>query len=271
MSTAAQTITKPASPLQWFGHFLKEELALYPEREAVVARAVLAATIVMILTMVFRMPYGAYAALYAVTISRENPQATIKEVKTIVVAFAVCVLYVLAGAMFFLVDPDLRLFWIIATLFLMFYALRVVTNHSAALRFGYLIVVTIPLWDQHISAERRLEGTLWAFGSISLASIVTALTEVAFAEFSGRDDLLHSIAERFAAVEELLECYVGSRPVDSKTEKHITRLATVGTSRLRRFLKRSSYAPHYAEQMGAVVTLTGMTCRHCCQPNKSEL
>ena len=56
-----------------------------------------------------------------------------------------------------------------------------------------------------------------------LASIVTALTEVAFAEFSGRDDLLHSIAERFAAVEELLECYVGSRPVDSKTEKHITR------------------------------------------------
>src|ERR1700741_2963098 len=135
----------------------------------------------MILTMVFRMPYGAYAALYAVTISRENPQTTIKEVKTIVVAFAVCVLYVLAGAMFFLVDPDLRLFWIVATLFLMFYALRVVTNHSAAVRFGYLIVVTIPLWDQHISAESRVEGTLWAFASISLASIVTALTEVEFA------------------------------------------------------------------------------------------
>jgi multidrug resistance protein MdtO len=257
MSMAAQTITKPASPLQWFAHFLKEELAPYPEREAVVARAVFAATIVMILTMVFRMPYGAYAALYAVTISRENPQATIKEVKTIVVAFAVCVLYVLAGAMSFLVDPDLRLFWIIATLFLMFYALRVVTNHSAAVRFGYLIVVTIPLWDQHISAERRVEGTLWAFASISLASIITALAEFAFAEFSGRDDLLQSIAERFAAVEELLECYVGGRPIDNKTEKHITRLAIVGTSRLRRFLKRSSYAPHYAEQIGAVVALTG--------------
>ena len=257
MSTAAQTITKPAPPLQWFGHFLKEELAPYVGREAVVARAVLAATIVMTLTMVFRMPYGPYAALYAVTISRENPQATVKEVKTIIVAFAVCVLYLLAGAKFFLADPDLRLFWIIATLLLMFYGLRVVTNHSAAVRFGYLIVVTIPLWDQHISAERRVEGTLWAFASISLASIVTALTEVAFAEFSGRDELLQSIAERFAAVEELLECYAGGRPVDSKTEKHITRLAMVGTSRLRRFLKRSSYAPRYAEQMGAVVALTG--------------
>src|SRR5246127_3154940 len=249
MSTVAQTITRPAPPFQWFGDFLKEELAPYPGREAVVTRAVLAATIVMILTMVFRMPYGAYAALYAVTISRENPQATIKEVRTIIVAFALCVLYILAGAMFFLADPELRLFWIIVTLFLMFYALRVVTNHTAAVRFGYLIVVTIPLWDQHTTAENRVEGTLWAFASISLASIVTALTEVAFAEFSRRDDLLQSIAGRFAAVEELLECYVGSRPVDSKTEKHITRLAIVGTSRLRRFLKRSSCAPHYAEQM----------------------
>ncbi|HET6931517.1 MAG TPA: FUSC family protein [Candidatus Acidoferrum sp.] len=248
---------EPVSPLRWFGDFLKEELAPYAERGAVVARAVLAASIVMILTMLFRMPYGAYAALYAVTISRENPQATIKEVKTIVVAFAASVLYVLTGAMLFLGEPDLRLLWIVATLFLMFFALRVVTNHTAAVRFGYLIVVTIPLWDQHISAEGRVEGTLWAFGSISLASIITALTEVAFAEFSGRDDLLQSIAERLGTVKELLECYAEGRPVDSKTEKQITRLAIVGTSRLRRYLKQSSYAPHYAEQMGAVVALTG--------------
>src|ERR1700756_668009 len=172
MSTVAQTITRPAPPFQWFGDFLKEELAPYPGREAVVTRAVLAATIVMILTMVFRMPYGAYAVLYAVTISRENPQATVKEVKTIVLAFTVCVLYILAGAMLFLGDNNLRLFWIIATLFLMFFALRVVANHSAAVRFGYLIVVTIPLWDEHISAEGRVEGTLWAFGAISLASII---------------------------------------------------------------------------------------------------
>jgi multidrug resistance protein MdtO len=257
MTTAAQAIGKPAPPLQWFGQFLKEELAPYPGREALVTRAVVAATIVMILTMVFRMPYGAYAVLYALTISRENPHATVKEVKTIVVAFAVCVLYILAGAMLFLGDHNLRLFWIIATLFLMFYALQVVTNHSAAVRFGYLIIVTIPLWDEHISAERRVEGTLWAFAAISLASVITAVTEVVYAEVSGRDDLLQSIAERFAAVEELLDCYIGGRPVDSKTEKQIARLAMVGTSRLRRFLKQSSYSPRYAEQMGAVLALTG--------------
>lgn len=159
--------------------------------------------------------------------------------------------------MFFIPDQNLRLFWIIATLFLMFYALRVVTNHSAAVRFGYLIIVTIPLWDDHISAERRVEGTLWAFGAISLASIITAVTEVAYAEIRDRNDLLQSIAERFAAVEELLGCYTDGLPVDSKTEKHLAKLAMVGTSRLRRFLKRSSYSPRYAEQLGAVVGLTG--------------
>jgi multidrug resistance protein MdtO len=45
--------------------------------------------------------------------------------------------------------------------------------------------------------------------------------------------------------------------VDAGTEKNITSLALVGTSRLRRFLQRSDYPPHYAEQMGAVVAIVG--------------
>lgn len=264
MATAARLIVKPSPPLQrpspplqWFGQFLKEELAPYPGREAVVTRAVIAATIVMILTMVFRMPYGAYATLYALTISRENPQTTIKEVKTIIVAFAASALYVLAGAMFLLSDPDLRLLWILASLFLMFYALRVVTNFSAAVRFGYLIVITIPLWDEHISAGSRVEGTLWAFGALSLGSIITALIEVTFAEFTHRDDLLQSIGERFLAVEQLLGGYASGGALDGKAREQITKLAVTGTSRLRRLLNRSSYPQVYAEQIGAVVGLTG--------------
>lgn len=256
LASAAQTIAKPASAWQWFGQFLKEELAPYPGRGAVVGRVVIAATIVMILTMVFRMPYGAYATLYAVTISRENPQAMIKQVKTIVVAFAVCVLYILAGTMLFLSDQDLRLLWVIASLFLMFYALRVVTNFSAAVRFGYLIVVTIPLWDEHISAGNRVEGTLWAFGALSLGTIISGLIEVVFAELTRRDDLLQSIGERFTAVEQLLHCYARGCAADDKTKQQIAKLAVTGTSRLRRFLNRSSYTPLYAEQMGAVVGLT---------------
>jgi multidrug resistance protein MdtO len=257
MATAAQSIAEPTNPLLWFRQFLKQELSPYPGRGALVARMVLAATIVMILNMVFRIPYGAYGALYALTISRENPQATVNSVKTIVVAFAFSVLYVLVGALFFLADPELRLFWVISTFFVMFYALRVMANYTAAVRFGYLLIVTIPVWDEHISAGLRVEGTLWAFGAISLASIITALMELLFAEFKPRDDLVQPIAERLTGVEELLGCYLTARPVDNGTEKQITHLAMVGTSRLRRILQRSAYSPHYAEQMSAVVALVG--------------
>ena len=45
---------------------------------------VVAATIAMIMVMTFRVLYGAYGALFALTISRENPEATVKAVKIIV-------------------------------------------------------------------------------------------------------------------------------------------------------------------------------------------
>jgi multidrug resistance protein MdtO len=149
------------------------------------------------------------------------------------------------------------LVWVIGTFFLMFYALRVVNNYTAAARFGYLLIITIPLWDEHISSGLRVENTLWAFGVISSASIIAAFTELVYANLKPHDDLVQSIAERLAAVEDLLNCYIESRPVDVRTEKNITGLAMVGTSRLRRFLQRSHYSPHYAEQMGAVVALVG--------------
>jgi len=257
MATAAQTISSPSSPFHWLWRFLNEELSPYPGRGALVARTVVATTIMMIISLVFRLPYGAYGAIFAMTISRENPQATLNAAKTIVFAFAFSVLYVLAGAMLFLADPTTRLVWVIGTFFLMFYALRVVNNYTAAARFGYLLIITIPLWDEHISSGLRVENTLWAFGVISFASIIAALTELVYASLRPDDDLVQSTAERLAAIEDLLNCYIESRPVDARTEKNITGLALVGTSRLRRFLQRSDYPPHYAEQMGAVVALVG--------------
>lgn len=257
MATAAQTIRKGASSLEWFGHFLEEELSPYPGRGVLVTRIVVAATIMMILTLVFRLPYGAYGAIFAMTISRENPQTTIKEAKTIVVAFAFSVIYVLVGALLFLADPMTRFVWVIGTFFLMFYGLRVLNNYTAGARFGYLLIITIPLWDEHISAELRVENTLWAFAVICLASIIAALIELAYASLKPRDELVESIAERLTAVEDLLNCYGEARPVAGRTEQSITNLALVGTSRLRRFLRRSGYSPHYAEQMGAVVALVG--------------
>src|ERR1700750_2521470 len=122
MATSSQSLPQPSRPL-WIRDFLTQELSPYPGRVALVARMTIAATLVMIVTMTFRIPYGAYGALYALTISRENPDSTVRAVKTIIIAFALSALYILLGAMFFLQDPALRLVWVIGSFFVLFFSL----------------------------------------------------------------------------------------------------------------------------------------------------
>jgi len=257
MATAAQRISNAPSPLVWFWKFLKEELAPYPGRAELVARIVIAATIVMILTMTFRIPFGAYAAIYTFLISRESPRQTVRSAMTEVVVFVCAALYILVGAMMFVNHPMFRLLWIVATLFIMFYALNTMTNYIAAVRFGWLIVITIPLWDMRIPAEAKLEEMLWAVGAITLASLAAVGVELLFAGLRAGDEFVSPLAERLAAVEDLLDFYSKGESANKETEKRIIHLAMLGTSRLRRILQRSGYAPHYAEQMGAVVVLIG--------------
>ncbi len=257
MAAIAQTVPGARPPLDWFREFLKEELTPYPGRGWLVARMVIAASLVMIITMTFRIPYGAYGAIYALNIGRESPQTTVKTVKTIVVAYILGAAYVLIGALFFVEDPALRFLWVIASLFIMFYAISVMTNYGASSRFGYLIIITVPLWDLHVPAEAKVEGTLWAVWTITIASLVTLLVELVFAAIRPEDDFGQSVADRLASVEEVLTCYAADRPVDPATEKKVTRFALLGTSRLRSILRRSSYSRRYSEQMGAMVALTG--------------
>jgi multidrug resistance protein MdtO len=97
MATLVTNARQADPPLPWFWQLLKEELAPYPGRIPLVARMVTATTIVMIMTMTFRIPYGAYGAVYALTISRESPRMTASEVNTTVFAFAAGAVYVLTG------------------------------------------------------------------------------------------------------------------------------------------------------------------------------
>ncbi len=257
MAVLAQSAPEPSRSTAWFRDFLKDELAPYPERAALVARMVIAATTLMLITMTFRMPYGAYAALYALTISRQSPQTTGKAVQSIVVAFALGGAYVLMSAWFFFGDPLLRLLWVIGSLFISFYVVSTVTNYGASSRFGYLIVITVPLWDSRIPTELRVEDTLWAVWAITVASVIAWLGGLVFGAIRPGDELVLSIAERLASVEALLTCFSADRPLDDKTEKRVTQLAMLGTSRLRRTLRRSTYSERYREQMGAVVVLVG--------------
>ena len=159
--------------------------------------------------------------------------------------------------MFSLGDPMLRTLWVIVSLFIAFFAIRIISDYGAAVGFGIVVALSIPILDQHISTELKVTETLWAAGQTMLAAIIAALVALLFAGLKPRDFLVGFIAERLASVEDLLDCYSTGRPVEEKTAKHITRMAMLGTSAMRRNIQRSGYSPHYAEQMGVVVALVG--------------
>src|SRR5579863_9718449 len=120
MATLAQSMgDSPRSP--WLWEFLKQELAPFPGRSGLVARILITSTLVMIIVMTFRLPYGALCAIFTFSITRESEQATIRSSGMLVIAFILAAADALVGAMFVLGDPALHLVWVIGTLFMMFY------------------------------------------------------------------------------------------------------------------------------------------------------
>jgi multidrug resistance protein MdtO len=236
--------------------FLKEELAPYAGRGALVARMVIASTAVMLVTMVFRIPFGSHGAIYTFLISRESPRSTLNAATTIVTAFSISAAFVLIGSIISSGDPVLRLLWVVTALFASFFALRAVTDYVAATGFGVVVVVTLSLWDQFISPELKVENTLWVLGQTTMACVLTLCVELAFAAWKPWNEVTGAIVERLSAVEEFLTAAADGRPV-SEPEQHLTRLSSQGTSRLRQFLRRSTYSPSEVEKMGAVVALAG--------------
>src|SRR3954453_14632340 len=115
MATIAQTLPNSKARFAWFSEFLKKELAAYPGRGALVARMVITATLVMLLSMTFRLPYGAYGAIYALILSRESLQATANAVR-MVIGFGLAGAYILIGMTVALGDPLIRFLWIVAGL-----------------------------------------------------------------------------------------------------------------------------------------------------------
>ena len=252
---AASTISRP-SPLVWLRDLLRDELAPYPGRGALVGRMVVAASFVMLVNMTFKIPYGAYATLYALTTSRENPDATLKAVKTSVLWFAIAATYVLIGAILFASDPVLRVVWVLASLFLIFFSLSTAANHLAAVRFGYLVAITLTLWDSEIRAEEKVVGTLWAIASFSVANLIIAAVEVIFVRLQPADQIKSAIIERLQNVASLLRSLSAGVKNDA-AEQRITRLAILGTSRMRRDLRRSDYSSELNQQEGALIALVG--------------
>src|SRR5713226_4977414 len=256
MAAIVQSLPESSQPLAWFAEFLKGELAPYPGRAALVARTTVAATLVMMICMTFRISYGFQGAIYALLITRESPRATLRSAGTILLVTGIGAAYLLISAGFVINISILHFLWIIGSFFVAFYALSAVTNHGAATIFAIMIAVGVPLWDRLVSAETNVEDTLRVILTSSIGVAVTAAVELAFARMKPGDDIVLPIAERLAAVQSLLTGYFEERPVDREAEK-IARRAMLGTSTLRSALRRSDYSPEYTAQMSGVVALVG--------------
>jgi multidrug resistance protein MdtO len=242
---------------RWFWNFLKQELIPYPGRLWVVGRITISATIVMILVMTFRIPNGYLGAFFTLLLSRENPTATLRAGVRTVLIFLAGTLYTAISIRMLIGDPLTHFLWVAVSIFCCFYLLRIV-DYGTASPFGFGVLGAIPLWDTTaLNVNTRMEDTLWTTGAVALAVVVSIAVEFVFRRVHPTTDLTEGIEIRMQTVENVLRSAATERPLESEWEKRLSMYATVGTSRLRRLILRSSDSSHFKAQMGTAIALVG--------------
>ena len=121
----------------WFREFIRWEVAPYPGRVNTVIRMTIAATLVMIIVVTFRIPNAALAGVFSILLARENLAATWRGGQLIVLGFVLASLYTLLGMMLFRGYPITHFFWVIGSLYLVFFVMRTTTNYAAAAGFRH--------------------------------------------------------------------------------------------------------------------------------------
>ena len=164
MAALAQNVPKSPRSLAWFREFLRQELAPYSGRFETVARMVIAATLVMIVSVTFRIPYAFEGAIYTFIISRESPRATLQSAGTTFLFIGMGAAYILLSVGFVISVPILHFLWVIGSFFLSFYTLSAMTNYGAASTFA--VVRRSHLGSACVSRNERGRYALAHVGSI---------------------------------------------------------------------------------------------------------
>src|SRR5258705_4420555 len=217
MATASLPILRWNSLLAWLPDFLREELSPYPGRVDVVIRMVLAATLITIVGMTFRIPYTFQGAIYALMISRESRQATLKSAGTILLVTGIGAAYLLIFVSFVINSPLLHFVWVIGSLFLAFYAISALTNYTAAVIFAIMISLGVPLWDRLLPSETNVEDTLWLCLSVVIGVGITAAVELVFDRRRPGEDVVIPISDRLSGIERVMTRFAERTHIDAAT------------------------------------------------------
>jgi multidrug resistance protein MdtO len=257
MATAIAAPINAQARRHWFWEFLREELEPYPERVQLVGRMVLSATLVMLVCNAYRVPYGFQAGIIALFVSRESTKATINSALTMVLGLIAGTVFVIASAAVFTANPVLHYIWVGFALFSVFFALSTVNSYIGVLMFAAIVTIAIPLWDRPVPAEVNVEDTLWLLWAGVLGAASTFLVEIVFAKLRPGDNVIFPVAERLAAVENVMRCYAEGRSPDALDLRQINRFAMLGTSLARRYSQRSGFNLPYVARTGGVISLVG--------------
>lgn len=261
MATSANVLPgtpKAASTGQSFWQLIRKELTPYPGRVWVVGRVTIASTIVMLLVMTFRLPGGFLGAIFTLFLTRENPMATFRAGFRAVAAFLIATAYSIVTAALLIDEPLTHFLWIIVSLFIAFYLIRILEDYGTAVAFGFMIAGTIPLWDETaLNVNDRLENTLWITFSVAVGIAVTIVVEYVFRRVHPISDLTEGIDARLETVENILRATAVGQTVDPKIDARLQLYTSVGVSRLRRLILRSEYSAQFKAQTSAAVSLVG--------------
>ncbi|MGD0211908.1 MAG: FUSC family protein [Terriglobales bacterium] len=251
-----QTAGRTASWL-WFREFIRWEVAPYPGRLNTVIRMTVAATLVMLIVVTFRIPNAFLAALFAILLARENLAATWRGGRTLVLGFVGATLYTLLGIMLFRGYPITHFFWVIGSLYLVFFVIRTTTNYAAALAFAIPIGVALPVWDRALPSELQVEGTLWPLLVIAVGAAATVGTEAVYRIFDRSDPLITSVDNLLLAVQQVVESIAGLHAPAESIRDRILQYEMTGTGRLRMALQRQGLDPTRRARRSGLISLTG--------------
>ena len=257
MATLARAPLAARSGPGWFWQFLREEFEPYPERVQIVVRMLIAATLVMLICMAYRVPYAFQGAVLALFVSRESTKATLHSVLSMSTGLVAGTLFVILSAPFLTINPSLHFLWVGWALFVVFFALATVNSYVGVLMFSVMITVGLPFWDRAVPAGVNLVDTLWLLWVGILAFGITTLVELAFARLKPGDNAILRVTERLAAVEAVLRCYAEGRGPGRDENRNINRYAMLGTSLARRYSQRSGYSLPYVARTGGIISLVG--------------
>ncbi len=257
---ATQFPHRPARPTvswHWFREFIRWEVASYPGRVNTVVRMTIAATLVMIIVVTFRIPNAALAGLFSILLARENLAATWRGGQFIVLGFVAASLYTLLGMMLFRGFPITHFFWVIGSLYMIFFVIRTTTNYAAALAFAIPIGVALPIWDRAFPSEAQVEGTLWPIVIIAVGAGATVATEVLYRIFDRSDPLITFVDDVLLAVQQVAESIAAHHAPPESVLARVLQYDMIGTGRLRLTLQRQGLDPTRRAQRSALISLAG--------------